>query len=161
MAVNKKSENRIYSTLEILTVYVSSFMFLLNLMLSLTIFPLYVQYRGGSDFIIGLQTGIFTLASVVLRLYFGPLADSVGRKIPLILGSFVFATVPIMVWLSPNFLIMSLARLYQAIGMATFLSAAGSAISEMVPVKKRSVAIGFYRAIAVSPFLIGPYIGFI
>ncbi len=158
--MNNKTENLVYSKREIITIYTSSFMILINLMLSLTLFPLYVKYRGGSDFIVGLQTGIFTLASVVFRLYFGPLADSMGRRFPLLLGSFIFATAPIMVWLSPNFFIMSLARLYQAIGMATFLSAVGASISDMVSVKKRSSAIGLYRAMAASTFLVGSYIGF-
>ncbi len=144
----------------IVTVYLSSFLILMNLMISLTLFPLYVKYRGGSDFIVGLQSSVFTLASVVFRLYFGPLADSMGRKFPLILGSFVFATAPILVWLSPNFLIMSLARVYQAVGMATFLSAAGSSIADMVSSENRGTAIGIYRSIAAATFTVGSSFGF-
>ncbi len=132
----------------------------MNLMVSLTLFPLYIKYRGGSDFMIGLQSSIFTLSSIVLRLYFGPLADSVGRKFPLLLGSFAFATAPLLIWLSPNFFIMSLARVYQAVGMATFLSAASSSVSEMVPDRFRGTAIGLYRSLAAAAVMAGPFIGF-
>lgn len=109
---------------------------------------------------IGLQSSIFTLSSIVLRLYFGPLADSVGRKFPLLLGSFAFATAPLLIWLSPNFFIMSLARVYQAVGMATFLSAASSSVSDMVPDQLRGTAIGLYRSLAAAAVMFGPFIGY-
>ena len=109
---------------------------------------------------IGLQSSIFTLSSIVLRLYFGPLADSIGRKFPLLLGAFAFGTAPLLVWLSPNFFVMSLARIYQAIGMATFLSAASSSVSEMVPDQLRGTAIGLYRSLAAAAVMAGPFLGY-
>lgn len=160
MGIRYKTEILQFKKREIVTVYFSGFMILMNLMISLTLFPLYVKHRGGSDFIVGLQSGIFTLASVVFRLYFGPLADSIGRRFPLLLGSFVFATAPIFIWLSPNFFIMTLARIYQAVGMATFLSAVGSAIADMVSVERRGTAIGLYRSMAAATFMAGSYSGF-
>ena len=160
MAGRRKPENQIFSKRSILTVYLSGFLILMNLMISLTLLPLYVKYRGGSDFIVGLQSSVFTLASVLFRLYFGPLADSVGRKFPLLLGSFVFATAPILIWLSPNFFYMLLARIYQAIGMATFLSAASSSIADMVSEEKRGTAIGLYRSMAAATFTVGSFLGF-
>ncbi|MCK5674293.1 MAG: MFS transporter [Spirochaetales bacterium] len=160
MEIRSETKNQQFKKREIVTVYISGFMILMNLMVSLTLFPLYVKHRGGSDFMVGLQSGIFTLSSVVFRLYFGPLADSVGRRFPLLLGSFIFATAPILIWLSPNFFFMSLARVYQAVGMATFLSAAGSAIADMVSVERRSTAIGLYRSMAASTFMVGSYFGF-
>jgi len=108
---------------------------------------------------IGLQSSIFTLASVILRLYFGPLADSVGRKFPLVLGAFAFGTAPLLIWLSPDFFVMSLARVYQAVGMATFLSAASSSVADMVPEQIRGTAIGLYRALASVAVMAGPFLG--
>ncbi len=143
-----------------LTVYFSGFLILMNLMVSLTLFPLYIRFRGGNDFMIGLQSSVFTLGSVILRLYFGPLADSIGRKFPLILGAFIFATAPLLVWLSPNFFIMALVRIYQAVGMATFLSAAGSSIADMAPDKMRGTAIGVYRSLASAAVMAGPFFGY-
>ncbi len=144
----------------VVTLYISGFLVLMNLMVSLTLFPLYIRFRGGSDFMIGLQSSIFAVASVILRLYFGPLADSVGRRFPLVLGAGVFATAPLFVWLSPNFFIMSLARIYQAVGMGTFLSAASSSVADMVPPSVRGTALGIYRASVSSAIMVGPLIGY-
>jgi MFS family permease len=160
MELKGKIPGEVFLNKSIITVYISSFLILMNLMVSLTLFPLFVKYRGGSDFMIGLQSSIFTLSSIVLRLYFGPLADSVGRKFPLLLGAFAFGTAPVLVWLSPNFFIMSLARIYQAVGMATFLSAASSSVSEMVPNQLRGTAIGLYRSLAAAAVMVGPFLGY-
>lgn len=151
---------RLLANRSVLTLYISGFLVLMNLMVSLTLFPLYIQFRGGGDFMIGLQSSIFAAASVLLRLYFGPLADSAGRRFPLVLGSFVFATSPLLVWASPNFLFMILARIYQAIGMGTFLSAASSSIADLVPDKVRGTALGFYRASISAAIMIGPFFGY-
>jgi len=108
---------------------------------------------------IGLQSSLFTLFSVVFRLYFGPMADNLGRRSPLLIGAFVFGTAPILVWLSPNFFWMSLARIYQAVGMATFLSAASATVADMVSPGIRGTAIGLYRSVASLSVLTGSYIG--
>ncbi len=108
---------------------------------------------------IGIQSSVFTLFSVIFRLYFGPMADTLGRRSPLVIGAFVFGTAPLLVWLSPDFFWMSLARIYQAVGMATFLSAASSTIADMVPGRIRGTAIGLYRSIASVSVLAGPFIG--
>jgi len=144
----------------VVTLYVSGFLVLMNLMVSLTLFPLYIRYRGGSDFMIGLQSSIFAVASVILRLYFGPLADSVGRRFPLVFGAGIFATAPLFVWISPNFFIMALARVYQAVGMGTFLSAASSSVADLVPPSVRGTALGIYRASVSSAIMVGPLIGY-
>jgi len=159
MLLERKSVFKELTNKSLLTVYFASFLIFMQLLISLTLYPLYIKYRGGSDFMIGLQSSIFTLFSVVFRLYFGPMADTLGRRSPLLIGSFVFGTAPILVWLSQDFFWMSLARIYQAIGMATFLSAASSTVADMVSVKIRGAAIGLYRSVASLSVLIGPAIG--
>ncbi|MCK5675221.1 MAG: MFS transporter [Spirochaetales bacterium] len=159
MFSEKKSSLKELTNRSLLTVYLASFFIFMQLLISLTLYPLYIRYRGGSDFMIGLQSSIFTLFSVAFRLYFGPMADTLGRKSPLLIGAFVFGTAPILVWLSPDFFWMSLARIYQAIGMATFLSAASSTVADMVSSEIRGAAIGVYRSVASLSVLIGPSIG--
>jgi len=159
MQTDKKSAIKELTNRSLLTVYFAAFLIFMQLLISLTLYPLYIKYRGGSDFMIGLQSSVFTLFSVIFRLYFGPMADTLGRRSPLLIGAFVFGTAPLLVWLSPDFFWMSLARIYQAVGMATFLSAASSTVADMVPSGIRGAAIGLYRSVASLSVLTGPFIG--
>lgn len=63
--------------------FMGALLVFVNFFVSLTILPLYVLELGGSEFESGLQTTLFFLTAVLLRFYFGPLADRKGRKIPL------------------------------------------------------------------------------
>jgi MFS family permease len=144
---------------ELITMYLAGFFQLSTVMISFTLVPLYVRQIGGGDFAVGVQTTLFALFSVLLRFILGPLADSRGRKLSLLIGSAVFATAPLGIWLSPNLALMALVRVYQAIGMATFLSAATSYVADHAPKAKRGKAIGLYRTAVAMSVMIAPAIG--
>ncbi|MBS3969288.1 MAG: MFS transporter [Clostridia bacterium] len=123
---------------------------------SLTILPMYVVNLGGTEFDSGLQTTLFFIAAVILRLYFGPMADNKGRKIPLLIGAFVFATSGILFMFSTEVWHLTLARIYQSIALATFLSSGSSLVADMAPLKSRGTYIGIYRLIITLSILSGP-----
>lgn len=151
---------RLLTNKNLLILYLSGFLIMINLFITLTIFPLYINLRGGTDFTIGLHNSVFAISSVILRLYFGPLADSAGRRVPLVIGAFVFTTAPLLVWISPNLEIMLLARVYQAIGMGTLLSAISSSVADITEPSLRGTALGFYRAIVSVAIMTGPFFAF-
>ncbi len=144
---------------ELSTVYLAGFLELSTVMTSFTLIPLYVKHAGGGDFAIGVQAAIFTLFSVLFRFLLGSLADSRGRKLSLLIGSLVFSTAPIGIWLSPSLVVMALFRVYQAIGMATFLSAATSYVADHTPDELRGTGIGMYRTAVTLSVMIAPALG--
>jgi MFS family permease len=159
LSVSKEKAGGLASVImqkDMLLVLISIFLVYINLFNSLTILPLYVINIGGNDFQAGLLTTIFTLSSVVLRFILGSLADQRGRKLPLLVGSFVFATSSLLIWLAPNLFWQALARVYQAIGMATFLATGSLVVSDLTPGKFRGSVMGIYRLVTVLAFMIGP-----
>lgn len=144
---------------ELTLLYLAGFLQLSTVMTSFTLVPLYVRHVGGGDFAIGIQATIFTLFSVILRLFLGPLADSRGRKLALLLGGFAFATAPAAIWFSPNLTVMALARVWQAVGMASFLSAATSYVADHAPQGLRGAAIGMYRTAVTLSVMVAPALG--
>ena len=143
---------------DMLLVLGAIFFVYVNLFNSLTILPLYVKNIGGSDFEAGLLSTIFTLSAVILRFFLGSLPDRLGRKLPLLVGSFVFATSSLLIWLAPNLVWQALARAYQAIGMATSLAAGSLVVSDLTPVKLRGSVMGIYRLVTVLAFMVGPFL---
>lgn len=136
--------------------FTSAFLVFVNFFVSLTVLPQYVIEIGGTDFQSGLQNTLFFLTAVILRFYFGPFADRKGRKIPLLIGAFVFATAPGLFLVSPNVTVLLYARIYQAIGLATFLASGSSLVADLAPQGKTGAYLGFYRMVLTLSLLIGP-----
>lgn len=123
---------------------------------SLTVLPLYVFDMGGTEFDIGLHMILFFGASILMRFYFGPLTDRKGRKIPLMIGAFAFATSSLLFIICDNVWSMALARIYHAVGLATFFSGGGSLIVDLAPSRRLGLYIGVFRLTFVLALLSGP-----
>ncbi len=134
----------------------AAFIVFINFSSSLTVLPLYVLELDGTEFISGLQNTIFFIAAVILRFYFGPLADSRGRKLPLIIGAVAFATAPLLFLLSSNLWMLIISRIYQAIGLAAFFSSSTSLVADLAPENKTGTYISSYRILMSLSLLMGP-----
>lgn len=144
---------------DMIKLFVASLFVLGQVLVSFSLIPLYIDARGGSSFTIGLHTTVFAIASVALRFVFGPLADIRGRRVALALGAFVFSTANLLIFYAPTLGWMLAVRVYQAIGMASYLASASSLVADLAPVAYRGSAIGAYRMIMPFASLIGPFLG--
>jgi predicted MFS family arabinose efflux permease len=144
---------------QMLTIFAASLLILVQVLVSFSLVPLYIVERGGSSFAVGVQTTLFAVSSVLLRFVFGPVADIRGRRFALALGAFVFASGHLLIWLSPNLWIMGAARIYQAVGMASYLSAASSFVADLAPERFRGASIGVYRMVLTVAMMVGPLVG--
>lgn len=136
--------------------YAATFFIFINFNISHTITPLYILDVGGTEFFSGLQSTLYFLTAVVLRFYFGPLADSKGNKLALFIGAIAFATAPLFFMLSDKVWYIILIRMYQAIGLAAYFSSAVSLASALAPREQLGKYIGFYRLVTMGTLMIGP-----
>lgn len=144
------------SMLNLLLFFIVSFCVWVCLHTSLTIIPLYVVEIGGTKFDAGLQTSVFFVSAIFFRIYLGPMTDIKGRKLPLLIGVFVFTTTPLLFLLSTNIWALIGARTYQAVGLAAFLSSASSFVADTAPVQKIGTYLGAYRITNILALLFGP-----
>ncbi len=145
--------------LNLFLLYITAFLVFLNFTSSMTVLPLYILELGGSEFQSGLQNTLFFLAAILMRTYFGPLADIRGRKLPMLIGAAVFATAPLLFWLTSSLwgawgIVLS--RIYQAAGLAAFFSSGSSLVADMAPEGKTGAYISSYRLLMSMSLLIGP-----
>jgi len=138
-----------------------TYLVFINFYTSLTVLPMYVISLGGSEFFAGLQATLFYIAAVIMRIYFGPLTDTKGRKQPLIIGTVAFGTAPLLFLLSQNIWMLMLARIYQAVGLAAFLSSGSSLVADLAPQSKLGTYMGIYRLVNTFALLSGPAIAMI
>lgn len=148
-----------YSRLNWVIFFTAALLVFANFFSSLTIMPLYVLEIGGNEFQSGLHNTLFCLAAVVMRFYFGPFTDRFGRKLPLLIGAFVFASAPLLFMLATNLITLNLVRIYQAAGLATFFPGGGSLVADMAPPGRTGISLGGYRMTNTLGLLIGPPLG--
>lgn len=117
-----------------------------NAQVTVLLMPLYTVRLGGDAFTAGLHTALFTASGIILRLYFGPMADRRGRKLPLMIGALVFSTAALVVPLIPNLLGLAVLRLYQGIGLASYSSALNSLVVDLAPGHLRATALSVVRS---------------
>ncbi|UMZ74601.1 MFS transporter [Natranaerofaba carboxydovora] len=130
----------------------------INFFATLVTAPIHVIELGGNEFYAGLQNTVFFIAAVLLRFYFGPMADSRGRKVPLLIGIFAFATAPLLFMISNSVFSLIMARVYQAVGLAAYFSAGTSLTADISPPDKRGSYLGMYRLVNTLALLLGPAI---
>ncbi len=140
----------------LLGLYAIVFLMMLVFNSTFTLLPLYLIALGGSPFIAGLQTALFLLASILLRFYFGPLADNIGRKTPLLVGIICFTISSFLFTLTDQVWMIGLVRLIQAAGLSAFLSSSMSAAADFAPIGKIGAVMGTYRLSSTLSLLAGP-----
>lgn len=137
-------------------IFMATFFGIVNFYTSLTIIPLYTIELGGDEFYLGLQSSIYLIVAVFLRLYFGPLGDRKGKKIPLLIGTFIFATAPLLYMWSNSLWGLTFVRIYDALALATFISTSTSVVADLAPKENLGTYMGFFRLIYAIAILCGP-----
>lgn len=125
------------------------------------ILPIYLKELGANDFQVGFSYTLLALSSTLMQFLGGVLSDQFGRKILIIIPSFVF---PLLYFLAGNsshwitlVLFLTIANSLSAIQLPSFYSM----IAESVPKTKRGIAYSEFELFVVLGITLGPTIGMI
>lgn len=124
----------------------------------MTITPIFIMDLGGDTFLAGLQSTLFLIVAVGLRLIFGPIADTKGNKTTLLIGAGAFLLSSIFFIFCEEIWQVLILRLIQAIGLAAYFPSASATVISYAPKGKTGKYIGMYRLITTSTLLLGPLI---
>ncbi|NBG89469.1 MFS transporter [Isachenkonia alkalipeptolytica] len=138
--------------------YTASLLVFINFWAAVTTTPLYILELGGRDFHSGLQGTLFFLGAVVFRIYLGPLSDRRGRKIPLLIGAFVFGSTPLLLYFAQSVWAVIFIRIYQSIGLAAYFASGPAFVGDVAPFPRMGTYMGLYRLMSASGLLIGPFV---
>jgi len=125
------------------------------------VLPIYLQELGANDFQVGFSYTLLALSYTLMQFLGGILSDQFGRKLLIIIPSFVF---PLLYFLAGNsshwitlILFLTLANSLSALQLPSFYSM----IAESVPKTKRGIAYSEFELFVVLGITIGPAIGMI
>ena len=100
-----------------------------------------------------------TIGQAIQPLVSGPLADSKGRRRPMLAAHACFLTASILCALSPTITFLVIARVFQAIGGCTFLIVGQAQVGDVFPRAELSEALAFFSLSRTFAVLIGPIAG--
>ena len=100
-----------------------------------------------------------TIGQAIQPLVSGPLADSKGRRRPMLAAHACFLTASILCALSPTITFLVIARVFQAIGGGTFLIVGQAQVGDVFPRAELSEALAFFSLSRTFAVLIGPIAG--
>lgn len=125
------------------------------------VLPIYLKELGANDFQVGFSYTLLALSSTLMQFLGGILSDRFGRRLLIIIPSFVF---PLLYFLAGNashwitlILFLTIANSLSALQLPSFYSM----IAESVPKTKRSMAYSEFELFVVLGITIGPAIGMI
>lgn len=121
--------------------------------------PLYVQYLGASEDIVGLIMGIFTITAVGLRPFVGRALDTQGRKVVYFFGLIIIILSILSYGLVPSVALLLALRLTHGIGWGAATTAAGTIATDVIPKPRLGEGMGFYGLTSVISMAIAPVIG--
>ncbi|WP_434511403.1 MFS transporter [Desulfitobacterium sp. AusDCA] len=122
--------------------------------------PVLLVRMGGTDMIVGLQSTLFLVTAVILRFFFGPLADMYGRRFVMILGSVSFLLAAVMLFYAAEIWQIIVLRLVQAIGLASYFPAASATAATFAGNGQKGTYIGALRVVASLSLMFGPAFAF-
>ena len=140
-------------------VVTATFLHFASLYYLLPTLPLYVQLLGGSTSEIGLIVGAFSLASLLVRPFIGIWMDRSGRRGFLLAGAAVYVLASLAYWAVRSVLGVLLCRVFHAIGLAAFSTAAASLAADLAGPGRRGRTIGVFGLAQAGALAIGPGIG--
>ncbi|MBP2663679.1 MAG: arabinose efflux permease family protein [Firmicutes bacterium] len=133
--------------------YVGNFMLLSTL-------PLLVLHIGGSKFMAGLITGIYSMTAFISRLQIGPLLDRKGRTSILLAGLSLLLIITVSYNTAAySVILLLMLRAIHGVGWSTVTTSTSTIASDLIPAIRRSEGMGFFGISISVAMVIGPGIG--
>lgn len=124
----------------------------------MTLLPTYTLSMGATMVEAGLQGTVFLVVAVVMRFYFGPLADRRGTRFVMVVGASSFVVSSVLLVFCTAFWQLLLIRCVQAVGLSAFWPCAVAAVASIAPANKDGLFIGVYRFATAASLLFGPLV---
>lgn len=126
----------------------------------LTVFPLFVVFRGGTEQEVGILVGLFSLSAVASRIYLTRIAEGRGRK--WLLGVAVLTTItgPLLYLPDLGFWYLALVRMYHAASLGAFMTASYTLLADYSDESNRGQLFGLYGVVSGVAMAIAPALGY-
>ncbi len=151
----RKAKDRLWSPLFVLIIISALCFFMVGQGLNSGT-SVYLETWGMSSAFTGILAAVFSAAAGIARLVCGPLIDSFGRIVVMVIGSLLLVAGTIMPVIVSGAVPFTICRILQGIGFSVATTAAATAAADVLPASRVGEGIGYFglgQALAMS---VGP-----
>lgn len=127
--------------------------------MAMSSFPMLVKWAGGSTVLAGALTLLLTVASIVMRVFSGPLTDKLGRHKVMLVGAVIYLLSMLLIALWPAMGMIVAMQILFGVGMANLTTASGAAVVDVSPPSRLGEGLGYYTLGNSVAMAIGPSLG--
>ncbi|HTO01833.1 MAG TPA: MFS transporter, partial [Microthrixaceae bacterium] len=147
-------------TLRFITVVTCGLFYFMSLGMQLPTVPKFIEGPlGGSDLMVGVLVGSFSIGAVLVRPLAGRIGDNKGRRLLIIGGALLVAASVMLYNLTTTAPMLFGARLVGGVGEAAFFVGAGTMATDLAPVSRRGEAISYWSVAVYGGLAFGPSLG--
>lgn len=146
-------------TRDFILICLVNFFLFLGFQMTLPTIPLFVEHLGGNDQLIGLVVGIFTFSALLIRPIAGHVIETKGRRFIFLIGLLLFLLSIGSYALVTGLLFLFVMRIFQGAGWGLSTTAAGTVVTDLLPVKRRGEGMGYFGLSGNIAMAFGPSLG--
>ncbi len=143
----------------LLTLFSSGMLFWISTTILLPVMPAYIKDVGATTQQVGLVMGCFAIGLLLSRTKLGHLADHRGRKIVVLIGTFVVGVAPVGYLFAHSIPTLMVLRAFHGISLAAFTTGYNALVVDLSPPKQRGELIGYMSLVIPFGMALGPALG--
>lgn len=146
-------------TSDILSIYVPSFFIFVGMGIISPVLAIYAQSFGVSIFLAGMAITVLSLGRLVMDFPAGLLADKIGRRPLMIIGTALIAITAFLNATADNFWLFLFFRFVQGIGASMWMTSRTTLLADILKPEERGRVLGYFQSFQTIGMAAGPTIG--
>jgi len=146
-------------TSDILSIYVPSFFIFVGMGIVSPVLTIYAQSFGVSIFLAGMAITVYSVGRLVMDFPAGLLADKIGRRPLMIIGTALITLCAFLNATADNFLLFLFYRFIQGIGASMWMTSRTTLLADILKPEERGRVLGYFQSFQTIGQAAGPTIG--
>ncbi len=146
-------------TRDFILIMLANFFIFLGFQMTLPTIPLFVEYLGGNNQLIGFVVGIFTFSALLLRPLAGKTLETKGRGFVYLIGLAIFVLSVGSYGFLTGILFLFMMRIVQGVGWGFSTTASGTIATDLIPPSRRGEGMGYFGLSGNLALAFGPSLG--
>ena len=146
-------------TSDILSIYVPSFFIFVGMGIVSPVLTLYAQSFGVSIFMAGMVITVYSIGRLVMDFPAGILADKIGRRPLMIIGTALIALCAFLNATADNFWLFLFYRFIQGMGASMWMTSRTTLLADILKPEERGRVLGYFQSFQTIGQAAGPTIG--
>jgi len=145
--------------MDILSIYVPSFFIFLGMSIISPILPIYAESFNVNYTMVSLAVSMYAFGRFIADVPVGLLADKVGRRLLMVLGTVILTVCSVLNATAPTFALFLLYRLLEGVGSAMWMTSRTTLLADILRPEERGRVMSYFQAFMLLGSSAGPTVG--